>query len=113
MRVEGFVLCTVGTRCRDGIKVLWCRSHLVWLIFEGSIPRCACLRLANILVVTCFCCFFFCCCCSFLSLLSVFFEANRTPSGKKIVAWKLLGYLVCLAEAYYNRAIVEQGVKSS
>ena len=27
-----------GTRCRDGVKVLWCRSHLVWLVFEGSIP---------------------------------------------------------------------------
>ena len=22
-----------GTRCRDGVKVLWCRSHLVWLVF--------------------------------------------------------------------------------
>ena len=20
-----------GTRCRDGVKVLWCHSHLVWL----------------------------------------------------------------------------------
>ena len=19
-----------GTRCRDGVKVLWCHSHLVW-----------------------------------------------------------------------------------
>ena len=25
-----------GTRCRDGVSVLWCRSHLVWLVFEGS-----------------------------------------------------------------------------
>ena len=31
-----------GTRCRDGVNVLWCRSHLVWLVFEGSIPTCAC-----------------------------------------------------------------------
>ena len=23
-----------GTRCRDGVKVLWCPSHLVWLVFE-------------------------------------------------------------------------------
>ena len=30
-----------GTRCRDGVNVLWCRSHLVWLVFEGSIPTCA------------------------------------------------------------------------
>ena len=21
--------------CRDGVKVLWCHSHLVWLVFEG------------------------------------------------------------------------------
>ena len=30
-----------GTRCRDGVNVLWCHSHLVWLVFEGSIPTCA------------------------------------------------------------------------
>ena len=22
-----------GTRCREGVKVLWCHSHLVWLLF--------------------------------------------------------------------------------
>ena len=22
-----------GTGCRDGVNVLWCRSHLVWLGF--------------------------------------------------------------------------------
>ena len=27
-----------GTRCRDGVKMLWCRSHLVWLVFEGPSP---------------------------------------------------------------------------
>jgi len=26
-----------GTRCRDGVKVMWCHSHLVWLVLEGSI----------------------------------------------------------------------------
>ena len=30
-------MCTVGnlngTRCRDGVKVLLCHSHLVWLVF--------------------------------------------------------------------------------
>ena len=31
-----------GTRCRDGVNVLWCRSHLVWLVFEGYIPTCTC-----------------------------------------------------------------------
>ena len=46
-----------GTRCRDGVKVLWCRSRLVWLVFEDFIPTCACLRLANFFV-TCFCFFF-------------------------------------------------------
>ena len=25
-----------GTRCRDGVNVLRCSSHLVWLVFEGS-----------------------------------------------------------------------------
>ena len=38
-----------GTRCRDGVNVL-CRSHLVWLVFEGSIPTCACFHLENFFV---------------------------------------------------------------
>ena len=46
-----------GTRCRDGVKVLWCRSHLVWLVFECSIPTCACFRSENFFV-TCSCCLF-------------------------------------------------------
>ena len=36
-----------GTRCRDGVRVLWWHSHLLWLVFEGSIPTCACLHLAS------------------------------------------------------------------
>ena len=36
-----------GTRCRDGVKVLWCHSHLVWLVFEAFIPTCAFLRLCT------------------------------------------------------------------
>ena len=36
-----------GTRCRDGVNVLWCHSHLVWLVFEGSIPTCAYFPLEN------------------------------------------------------------------
>ena len=36
MHIEGFVLCVHswqnGTRCRDGVTVLWCHSHLVWFI---------------------------------------------------------------------------------
>ena len=45
-----------GTRCRDGVNVLWCRSRLVWLVFEGSITACACFHLENF-SVTCSCCF--------------------------------------------------------
>ena len=26
-----------GTRCRDGVKVVFVSSHLVWMVFEGSI----------------------------------------------------------------------------
>ena len=47
-----------GTRCRDGVKVLWCCSHLVWLVFEGSIPTCACFQLKTFLLLVCFA--FFC-----------------------------------------------------
>ena len=39
-----------GTRCRDGVKVLWCYSYLVWLVFEGSIPTCACFQLKTFFV---------------------------------------------------------------
>ena len=39
-----------GTRCRDGVKVLWCCSYLVWLVFEGSIPTCACFQLKTFFV---------------------------------------------------------------
>ena len=33
------------------MKVLWCHSHLVWLVFEGSIPTCTCFPSENF--VTC------------------------------------------------------------
>ena len=46
-----------GTRCRDGVKVLWCHFHLVSLIFQGFIPTCACFHSENFFV-TCSCCFF-------------------------------------------------------
>ena len=38
-----------GTRCRGGVKVLWCHSHLAWLVFEASIPKCACFHPDNFL----------------------------------------------------------------
>ena len=28
-----------GTRCRDGVKVSWFFTHLVWLVFEGSVQN--------------------------------------------------------------------------
>ena len=28
--------------CRDDVNVLWCHSHLVWPVFEGSLPSCTC-----------------------------------------------------------------------
>ena len=39
-----------GTRCRDGVNVLWCRSHLVRLVFEHFIPTCACFHSENFFV---------------------------------------------------------------
>ena len=39
-----------GTRCRDGVNVLWWCSHLVWLVFEGSIPTCTCFHSENFFV---------------------------------------------------------------
>ena len=36
-----------GTSCRDGVKVLWCHSNLVWLVFEASIPTCTCFPSEN------------------------------------------------------------------
>ena len=38
-----------GTRSRDGVKVLWCDSNLVWLVFEASIPTCTCFLSENFL----------------------------------------------------------------
>ena len=32
------------------VKVLWCHSHLVWLVFEDSIPTCACSHLESFFV---------------------------------------------------------------
>ena len=49
-----------GTRCRNGVNVFRCRSHLVWLVFEGFIPTCACFHSENFFV-TCSCCFFLNC----------------------------------------------------
>ena len=45
----------VGKMAQDVRKVLWCHSHLVCLVFEGSIPTCTWFC---DFFVTCFCCFF-------------------------------------------------------
>ena len=44
--------CQNGTRCRDGVKLLWCDSHLV---SEGSIPTCACFHSENFFVTLYLC----------------------------------------------------------
>ena len=49
-----------GTRCRDGVKVLWCHSHLVWLVFEASIPTCTCFPSENFLLLVSVA-FLYCC----------------------------------------------------
>ena len=36
--------------CRDGVNVLWWCSHLVWLVFEGSISTCICFHSENFFV---------------------------------------------------------------
>ena len=41
---------TLCTRCRDGVNVLCCCFHLVWLVFEGSIPTCTCFHSENFFV---------------------------------------------------------------
>ena len=69
------------TRCRDGVKSLWCHSHLVWLVFEGSIPTCACLHSENFFV-TCSCCLFY-----FGSLLGTVTEKRRGRVGQGEDAW--------------------------
>ena len=45
-----------GTRCRDGVNVLWYCYHLVWLVFEGSIHV---LVFVQKSLVVCSCCFVF------------------------------------------------------
>ena len=49
-----------STRCRDDVNVLWCRSHLVGLVFEGSIPTWACFHSENFFVTFHNCFLFYC-----------------------------------------------------
>ena len=49
----------VGKMAQDVgmVERLWCHSHLVWLVFEGPIPKCVCFHSENFFV-TCSYCFF-------------------------------------------------------
>ena len=61
-----------GTRCRDGVNVLWCRFHLVWLVFEGSILTCTCFHSEH---------FFVACTLSFTGALAIhFWKHAHLPS---------------------------------
>ena len=79
MHVEFYGMCIVsslnGTRCRDGVKVLWSRSHL-FTFFYGSIPTCACFHSEN-LFGTCSCCFLL------LLLLLFFVLLFRNSKGEE------------------------------
>ena len=63
MHVGSFVVCIVGnlngTRCRDGVKVLWCHSLLVWFFFFRVPSLCA---LVFIQKTLCFFLLFLDCC---------------------------------------------------
>ena len=67
-----------GTRCRDGVNVLQCRSHPV---FEGSIPTCTCFHSENFFV-TCSCCFFYC-------FLEIVREKRGGREGRGKDAWSV------------------------
>ena len=61
---SGCPCCTEGSGCtcctgrRDGVKVMWCHSHLVLLVFEGSLPMYD--TCSENFFVTCSCSFFLC-----------------------------------------------------
>ena len=65
-------------------KVLCCYFHLVWLVFEGSIPRCACFYSENFLslVPIAFLCVFFfgrgrCMICYVQKYITLLFTKNK------------------------------------
>ena len=64
------------------MNVLQCRSHLVWPVFEGSIPTCACFHSENFFV-TCFCCCFFYC------FLEIVREKRGGRGGRGEDAWSV------------------------
>ena len=80
------MLCIVGKNgtkmYRDGVNVLQCRFHLVWLVFEGSIPTCACFHSENFFV-TCFCWIFLNC------FLEIVREKRGGRGGRGEDAWSV------------------------
>ena len=54
VHIESFVVCIFGKMAHDVEMMLCFYSHLVWLVFEGSIPTYTCFHFC----VTCSCCFF-------------------------------------------------------
>ena len=73
-----------GTRCRDGVKVLWCHSHLVRLVFLGFHPYMHLFSFRK-LFVTCSCYFF---CCLFVLLFRNGKREERwegRPRGRRMV----------------------------
>ena len=53
------------------MKVLWCHSHLVWLVFEASIPTWTCFPSEN-----------------FLCLVSVAFFVLSLRNGRREERWE-------------------------
>ena len=76
-------MCIVGEMAQDvgmhGVNVLWYHSHLVWLVFEGSIPTCIHLfSFGNL-----FCDLFLLFLCLFVCLFFNFFLIVREKRGEK------------------------------
>ena len=69
---------------RDVVKVLWCHSHLV---FECSIPACACFHSENVFVTCCCCCLFAC----FILLFFFFLGILREKRGGRGAKGKIHG----------------------
>ena len=82
-----------GTRCRDGVNVLWCRSHLVRLVFERSIPTCTCFPLEN---------FFVTCLCLFLELFLEMVREKRGGEKRRCTPVKYESIELCCSQRTKN-----------
>ena len=77
------------------MNVLWCCLHLVWLVFEGSIPTCACFPLENFFV-TCSYCFF-------LELFLEMVREKRGGKGEDAHSVKYESIQLCCSQTTKNR----------